>query len=130
MRHDPVIRQTSELEADLRRDERAHIAETHRFVLHRGHDLINLCARATGADGEHQAVTFRETLLWVEGAAESSLLATMASRLAEMTDLSDRDRRLRDELHCLIERLAKSAQALRCRRPVLADRGPRRRRSG
>ena len=61
-------------------------------------DSIDLCGRAAGLAGEREAVAFREELLWVEGAAEGLLLATMASRLSGMTELTEDDRGLRDDL--------------------------------
>jgi hypothetical protein len=120
MRHDLRATASAESPSDLYRDERAHIAETHRYILHRGQDLIDLCGRAAGSAGEREAVALREELLWVEGAAEGLLLATMAHRLSGMTDLSEDVRDLRDDLLCGLGRLATSAESLRCRK-IAAD---------
>ena len=116
MRHDPNAARFTEFQAELLLDERAHIAETHRFLLRRGHDLIGLCSRAAGEAAEQEAVIFRETLLWQEGAAEGLLIASMAERLAAFSDLSLPDGSLRNELRSALHRLAESAEAVRSRR--------------
>lgn len=128
MRHDLRATASAELPSDLHRDERAHIAETHRYILHRGQDLIDLCGRAAGLAGEREAVASREELLWVEGAAEGLLLATMACRFSGMTGLTEDDRDLRDDLLRGLERLATSAESLRRRKIIAMDAGAKSRR--
>ena len=56
MRHDLRATASAKSPSDLYRDERAHIAETHRYILHRGQELIDLCGRAAGLAGEREAV--------------------------------------------------------------------------
>jgi hypothetical protein len=128
MRHDLRATASAESPSDLYRDERAHVAETHRYILHRGQELIDLCGRAAGLAGEREAVAFREELLWVEGAAEGLLLATMARRLSGMTELTEDDRDLRDDLLCGLGRLATSAESLRRRKILAVDAGAKSRR--
>jgi len=121
MRHDLRATASAETPSDLYRDERAHIAETHRYILHRGQDLIDLCGRAAGVAGERQAVAFRDEMLWVEGAAEGLLLATMARRLSGMTELTEDDRGLRDDLLRGLGRLATSAESLQRQKVIASD---------
>ncbi len=121
MRHHLRATASAEFPSDLDRDERAHIAETHRYILHRGQDLIDLCGRAAGLAGEREAVATREELLWVEGAAEGLLLATMARRFSGMTGLTEDDRDLRDDLLRGLGRLATSAESLRRRKAIAMD---------
>lgn len=128
MRHDLKATASAELPSDLYRDERAHIAETHRYILHRGQDLIDLCGRAAGLAGEREVVATREELLWVEGAAEGLLLATMARRFSGMTGLTEDDRDLRDDLLRGLGRLATSAECLRRRKVIAMDAGAKIRR--
>ena len=113
MHHQPFEGRTSGDEADLLHVARAHVAETHRFILSRGRELIGLCGRVGGEKAEREAAADTSELLWVEGAAESLLVATMASRLAAMTELDEPDRRLRDDLLDGLHRLARSAEAVR-----------------
>jgi MoxR-like ATPase len=122
MRHDPRTARLAEFEVKLMRDERAHIAETHRFLLRRGHELIDLSSRAGGAAAVEEAVSFRAELLWQEGAAEGTLIADMADRLASLTALSASDRDLRDDLLRALRKLAGSAEGLRQRRALAARR--------
>lgn len=129
MRQDLRATASAEFPSDLYRDERAHIAETHRYILHRGQDLIDICGRAAGSAGEREAVASREELLWVEGAAEGPLLAKMSRRLSGMTELSEDDRGLRDDLLCGLGRLATSAESLRRRKVIAMDAGTKSRRS-
>ncbi len=113
MHHTPHDWRAAKQDADLLRAARAHVAETHNFILSRGRELIGLCGRFGGAKAEREAADDTSELLWVEGAAESLLVANMASRLAAMTHIDERDRHLRDDLLGSLHRLGRSAEAVR-----------------
>ena len=113
MHHTPYDWRAAGQDADLLRAARAHVAETHRFILRRGQELIGLCGRVGGEKAEREAAADTSELLWVEGAAEGLLVATMTSRLAAMAELDEPDRRLRDDLLEGLHRLARSAEAVR-----------------
>ena len=90
MHHAPYDCRTSGEESDLLHAARAHVAETHRYILRRGHDLIGLWGRAGGEKAESEAESATSELFWVKGAAESTLVATMASRLEQSEGLRRR----------------------------------------
>lgn len=113
MHHTPHDWRAAGQDADLLRASRAHVAETHRFILSRGRELICLCGRVGGEKAEREAAADTSELLWVEGAAESLLVANMASRLAAMTHIEECDRDLRDDLLEGLHRLARGAEAVR-----------------
>lgn len=112
MRHDPVAVRLASLQVELLRDERALVAEGQRLVLHRGQELVNLCARAAGHAGELEADAFRDEVLWSERPPDEWPLGAMIALVRDMTDLSARDRMLRDDLLGGLLRLARSADEL------------------
>lgn len=112
MRHDPVAVRLASLQVELLRDERALVAEGQRLVLHRGRELVELCTRAAGQAGEHEAEAFRDEVLWSERPPDEWPLGAMITLLRDMTDLSPPNRMLRDDLLTGLLRLARSADEL------------------
>ena len=112
MHHTPHDWRAAGQDADLLRAARAHVAETHRFIISRGRELIGLFGLVGGEKAEREAAADTSERLWVEGAAESLLVATMASRLEAMTYIDAPDRHLRDDQLEGVNRLARSAEAV------------------
>ena len=125
MHHTPHDWRAAGQDADLLLAARAHVAETHRFILSRGRELIGLFGRVGGEKAEREAAADTSELLWVEGAAESLLVAAMASRIKAMTHIDARDRHLRDDLLEGLNRLARSAEAVRKLRRARRRASPR-----
>lgn len=121
MHHDSVAVRSASLPVELLRDERALVAEGQRLVLHRGQQLVDLCARATGETGELQTRAFCDELLWSERPPDEWTLGAILTLLRDMTDLSAPDRMLRDDLLAGLLRLARSADELRGLRARISE---------